>query len=131
MDSPGGPGRVCVPFWRSGTGPGTFREVWDGLGDPPGGLRRVRGPYQRSGSGRETIPVVRVGSGALPEVRNRSETPRTYGTCRSTLPAVWNGSVHPPRVLGWVEGPSLRSGMGRGTIPEVRDGSGDPFGGLK
>ena len=58
----------------SGTGRGTLRDVWDGLGDPRRGLEMgsgdpwggaglVRGPLGKSGTGRWTPREVRDGSG--------------------------------------------------------------------
>ena len=88
------------------------------------------GPSGRPLTGQGTLRVVLDGSGTLEEVWDG-------------LGDRWGG----PRrvegkmgVLGWVGGPSGRSGMGRGTLREVQDGwrtlgevwdgSGDPRGGL-
>ena len=44
---------------------------------------------------------------------------------RGTLGEVWDGSKEPPGGSGRVEGTSRRSGTGRETIEEVREGSRD------
>ena len=82
-------------------------------GDSRGGLGRVGRLYQRSGTCRETLPKV-----------------------RDVLGDVWNESWEPRGGQGWVDGPSDRSGTGRGpsgmyetgreTLPEVRNWVGDP-----
>ena len=43
---------------------------------------------------------------------------------RGTLGEVGDKPGDPPRCAGWFGQPSKRSGTGRRTIPEVRDGSG-------
>ena len=43
------------------------------------------------------------------------------------LPEVWDRSGYPTVGTGLVEGTSHKSGTGRGTLPEVRDRSGDPL----
>ena len=48
-----------------------------------------------------------------------------------TLPEVQNGSRDPRGGLGWVGGPTGRSGTRRGTLGEVQDGSEDPPKGLE
>ena len=45
---------------------------------------------------------------------------------RGTLREVWDGSEEPRGGPGRFVGPSDRSGTGRGTLVEVRDGSGVP-----
>ena len=44
---------------------------------------------------------------------------------QGTIGEVRNGSGDPRRRLGWVGGPSGKSGTGRGTLVEVRDGWGN------
>ena len=117
-------------------GRGSLGEVWDGLGDPLGepghagdpqvGLRLVGGPFWRSGTSR----VI------LGQVRNESVDP-PGGTGQVWIPCSkfgWVGGhgvvrdrlVDPRGDPGRFLGPSGRSGTGRGTLGEVRDGSGEP-----
>ena len=46
---------------------------------------------------------------------------------RETLGEVWDGLGNARGGPGWIEGPSGKSGTGRGMLVEVRDGSWDPL----
>ena len=58
VDPQGGLKRVGGPSERFGTGRGTLRKIWYGLGDPRGGPGWVEGPSWRSGTGRGTLGEV-------------------------------------------------------------------------
>ena len=69
-----------------------------------------------SGTGRGTLGEVWDGSGTISDLWGGSGTLGEVGD-----------ELGDPRVgPGLVGGPSGWSGTGRGSIPEVRDGSGDP-----
>ena len=80
-------------------GQGTLGKVREGLGDSRG-----------------TRGEVLNGSGVTLDVRDGL---RTLGVVRDRSGDPWGGP-------GRVGGPSGRSWTGRGTLEEIRDGSGDP-----
>ena len=121
-------------------GTGTFGEVWDGTGtvrdvrdvlrDRRGGPQRVVGPSWRSGTRRR--PSVMCGTfwGTRREVWNGSwniwsDSGRVKGP--SGKPEMDWGTLE--EVRDKVGGPLLRSGTGKVTLREVREGSGIPQGG--
>ena len=98
---------VGRPSLRSGSGRETFLEVREWSGGPPEGLGVFVRPSRRSGSGREW-------SGGLLEVRE------------------WSEALKEVREWSEVVGrPSRRSGSDRKALPEVRELSGRPTGGLE
>ena len=66
------------------------------------------------------------------EVRDGSEDPPGgSGRVRGPTQGIWDGSEDLPGSPGWVGGPIRWFRMDRGTLPEVRDGSGDSHVGLR
>ena len=104
------------------TGRRTLVEVWEGQRDPWGGWGWVGGLSGRSGTGRGTREEVKYGSGDPPIGLGRDRAPSKRP---KTFRVVQNGSDDPRGSLGLVGEPSGRFGMGRGTLGEVRSGSGD------
>ena len=111
-------GRVEGYFGRCETGAEIIRKVWDGSRDPPGGPGWVVGPSRWFGTDREVLWNVRNGREVLPG----------SVTGRGTLSGIWDGWRGTLEGVRRVLRSSGRSGTGRETLLEVRDGSGDPPG---
>ena len=96
---------------------GTIGEFLGTLGEIRGNLVEVRGTLKED-------------RGTLGEVRGtRGEVHRTIGDVRGTLEEVRDWSVDHRGGSRCVKGPSGRSGTGRRTHGDIRDGSGDRLGG--
>ena len=113
--------------WKFGMGLGTFRVVRDGSGDRLGGLGRVGRFSGRSAVCREVSrgsghPAKGLGWGGPSE--DPTLVRRSYG--RSGM-----GRGTLPEVQCRVGGLSRKSWTGRRTLPEVRKWSGNPLGGRK